>query len=69
MVISILIICLGCKDTSTAIQLETTKEEKQLLKVNKSKTNILIDGKADNIIFGNQKSVSLRSIRVSEPIY
>ncbi|MEM5564498.1 sugar-binding protein [Psychroserpens sp. AS72] len=44
---SIFIICFGCKENSTTVSSKISKQEKQLIKVNKTKTIIVIDGIAE----------------------
>lgn len=65
--VSIFIICFGCKDHSNIIKHEITKQEKQLIKVNKSKIKMVIDGKADDAIWKTSKWHPLDQLWLGNP--
>jgi hypothetical protein len=63
----IIMISIGCKEPITPVSPKITKQEKQLIKVSKSHTNIVIDGKADEPIWETQKWYPLDQLWLGNP--
>ncbi|MFT4780389.1 MAG: hypothetical protein ACJAZK_000325 [Psychroserpens sp.] len=63
----IIMISIECKEPTTPVSPKITKQEKQLIKVSKAHTNIVIDGKADEPIWETQKWYPLDQLWLGNP--